>query len=127
VIQTDVTANSRAQLFLLALLSFTLDIIKLLLGFPETDGEHIIFLYGLRFANFYKFIGKFTGAVKSWMVFAGCCFICLMMFIDIHQLFRTMSLWFEFEAKTPSIKMYKLLDLAFLSEEIPTTLLDIVH
>jgi len=98
-----------------------LDVIKLLLGFPETDGEHIIFLYGQRFANFYKFIGNFTGTLKFWMILAGCCSIFLMMFIDIRQNFHTMSFWFEFEARTPFIKMYK------LSGVPPTTLLDLVH
>jgi hypothetical protein len=114
VIQSDVADTSRAQLVLFGLLSFTLDIIKLLLGFPETDGENIVFLYGQRFANIYMSIGEFTGAVKSWMIFAGGCFICLMMFFDIRQLFRMILLWFEFEAKTSFIKMYKLLDPVFL-------------
>ena len=105
--QSDVTDNSRAQLFFFALFSFALDIIKLLLGFPETDEEHITFLYGKRFADIYKSIGEFTGAVKSWKIFAGCCLIYLMMFFGIRQLFRRISPWLEFEAKTSFVKMYK--------------------
>jgi len=117
VIQPDVTDDSLAQYFLFALLSFTLDTIKLVLGFPETDGEHIAFLYGQPFANVYMFIGASMGAGKFWTILAGCCFLWLTMTFDVLQIFRTVSLWLRFEfgqAKTSFIKMYKLFPLVYL-------------
>jgi len=82
--QPPVADNSRAQLFLFALLSFAFDVIQLLFGFPETDMKIITLLYGQRFANVYKFIGGFTGAVKLRMVFTAACIICLIAFCDIY-------------------------------------------
>jgi len=118
--QSDVTDDSRAQLFLFAILSFTLDTIKLFLGFPETDGEYITFLYGQRFANVYMFIGASMGAGKFWTILAGCCFLWLTMLFDVIQIFRTVSLWLWFEfgqGKTSFIKIYKLFLLVFIRFE----------
>ncbi|KIM36863.1 hypothetical protein M413DRAFT_13645 [Hebeloma cylindrosporum] len=111
----DVTDSSRAQLLFFALFSFTLDLVKLLLGFPEADGEHITFLYGRLFASIYKVIGEFTGALKFWEIFAACSLICLMICFDVRLFFHTMYLWFKSKGTEISFfKMSKLFDPVFL-------------
>lgn len=84
--QSQVTDNSPAQLFLFALLSFTFDIIQLLFGIPETDMKCITFLYGQLFANIYNVMGRFTGALKLWLVVIVGCLVSLMVFFDIYRL-----------------------------------------